>query len=366
MRILSVTVYFLGLIFSSFMMFLLVLCLLIEFMALRHLIFDGLHFLNIIQFTSQDLIGSEILDSFLLRVSSGKYSFMYYAFQGTMIFIGINVLVYITGVWKIFVKIVDGYSNYKIINPQDPIRQKLSAALAEIHNNASTKLNITLPDYNKFDFEIQDDNENIGFHITPTQVLRPTKKVLTYLQSHNKQDNDLFKAVLAHEIGHFVNKDTEINQFKIGIGMVSLLIRSTFHKLSPRKWRDMAFMAGGGMLDGGCFGLILAFPLLMIALFLWLAMLPGIICLWFDEKFNYYVITPLINLTSRGQEYRADAFATKLGYGQGLLDLFDALDKFYGNNAGGFSWQRFFQDSHPTNYARTKNIVHLMNKMGNP
>lgn len=367
MKIISAGLYLLNMVFSSFILYMLVFCLFFETTQLKILIVEILNFLHIVDYHANDVGLIHSSNDLILKVVSGKYSFIYYALYGTMIFIGINMLIYITGLWKVISKIIDGYSNYEIIRPNDPRNQKLFQVLDEIKTNAQSKLNIDLPDYHQFQFEIQKDDESINFHITPTQILRPTKKTLSYLESNNKRDNDIFKAIVAHEIGHFVNKDTELNQFQKGTNMLIFCIESIFHKISPKSLNKKIFMIGANLSSaGGCLGLLIASPFLLIALFLWLVLLPGVICVWINEKVTNYVFQPLKNLTGRGQEYNADSFAVKIGYGQGLFDLFTELDKTNGTTSNGFTWARFFRDSHPTSYARQKRVNELMNKLGNP
>ncbi len=366
MKFISALLYLLNMVFTSFILYVLVMCLFFETTQVKILILEILNFVHVINYHAEDVAFVSWSGHAIMRAVCGKYAFMYYALQGTLIFMVINMFIYITGIWKAISKLFDGYQNYEIISGNDPVKNKLFQVLDEIRDSAKAKLDIDLPDYHKFTFEKEKDSEGINFHITPTQVLRPTNKTLRWLTSSSPRENDIFKAVVAHEIGHFVNKDTELLQFQSGTNMLASSIKYIFEKISPKKLQNWMLKQGADIgSSAGCFGLIISLPFLLIALFLWIVFIPGVICLKVDELVSKYFFNPLITLTGRGQEYKADAFAVKIGYGQGLFDLFPELDKCHGSSSGrGFSWSRFFNDTHPTNYSRQKKINELMTKLG--
>jgi len=64
-----------------------------------------------------------------------------------------------------------------------------------------------------------------------------------------------------------------------------------------------------------------------------------------------------IKANSRANEYKADEYAYKLGYGEGLISALYKLSDMNGNDSGGlFSW---LSDSHPHLYARIERLESL-------
>lgn len=125
------------------------------------------------------------------------------------------------------------------------------------------------------------------------------------------------KAVLAHEFGHLANKDTDFILF-ITIGNLFVTVGFTI-----ARWIFLAF--------GFMFGFInRSLGQILVVLFVDFILL-GLMKLW--TKLG----TLLVMKTSRDNEYKADEFAHKLGYGNELIDVIDSFNGASGSSKGLFA-----------------------------
>lgn len=152
------------------------------------------------------------------------------------------------------------------------------------------------------------------------------------------------EAALAHEFGHLAHKDTDlilvvavgnliVTGFILGIRIVIELVH--------------IFIALIGIMIGGGEGLITIaanalYRLLMIAI------VAGLTWLWTK------IGVVLVMKSSRANEFEADAFAYKLGYGNELCALIDSFDS--SNTKGLFA---NLASSHPDKHARIARLQEM-------
>lgn len=144
-------------------------------------------------------------------------------------------------------------------------------------------------------------------------------------------DSEYIKGVLAHELGHILNGDSDL---KLGINVSNsiLTIFLTVFSLIANFIIGIFQYSKNGILSliGTILNVIL--NIILIGLFkLWT--LLGVLC---------------INWTSRKQEYLADSFAKEIGYGENLAAFLYALD---GNAPKTSKFSLMFQ-THPDTPAR--------------
>ena len=118
---------------------------------------------------------------------------------------------------------------------------------------------------------------------------------------------DELKAIISHEIGHIANKDTITSLYLlVGEGFFSIVI--LFVKLFVNLLEIVTY----SLTRNGFLRFIASF-------------------LRFLFQIALYVFTFLINfitaISNRGSEFRADAYAHKLGYGQEMTDALYLLEK---------------------------------------
>lgn len=121
--------------------------------------------------------------------------------------------------------------------------------------------------------------------------------------------DDKIKAVLAHEFGHLSNKDTDFILF-ITIGNLFVTIGFTI-----ARWIFLTI----GIIIGIFNRSIGQIAITLLVDFI----LLGLMKLW--TKLGSYLVLK----TSRDNEYKADEFAHKIGYGNALIDV---IDSFNGKN----------------------------------
>jgi len=118
---------------------------------------------------------------------------------------------------------------------------------------------------------------------------------------------DELKAIISHEIGHIVNMDTIASLYLlIGAGLFSvyMIITKFIINLVERLSYSMS--------RGGFFKVIVSFVLYSFQILLLIFML---------------VMNLLTAKNSRANEYRADEFTNKLGYGQEMIEALYLLEK---------------------------------------
>ena len=203
--------------------------------------------------------------------------------------------------------------------------------------------NILLPLFNELceksgknpaDFNLYVNSENVynAFAFGENNICMD-EKTLTL-------NNDMIKAILAHELGHLHYKDTVHSNYGYLISTTGVLALKGFY------------------FTARLFFLVAVIP---IPLFNWVMVMMGYVFAFSGKILEFVLVVPLwlVNMfSSRQNEYRADRFAVELGAGKGLEEFFGLLTKLYGNI--GFFEQ--FRSSHPKTSKRLKSIRKLMEK----
>lgn len=132
----------------------------------------------------------------------------------------------------------------------------------------------------------------------------------------------MIKATFAHELGHISHKDTNLflvisvgNLIVTGIVLIGKILMTIFS----------VFLTIGGFLRGGSEGLLISATSWFLNL-IFVVMIAGLSKLW------TMLGILLVNKSSRENEFEADAFAARLGYGD---DLCDVLGSIGGGNLKG-------------------------------
>jgi heat shock protein HtpX len=159
---------------------------------------------------------------------------------------------------------------------------------------------------------------------------------------YEKFDDDQICAVLAHEMGHLHNKDSRKLAVTVGLSYFTLLfgILSFFAYGFLRGLTSVSSRSGNEIfrLAGFMFGAILI-PL-------------AFLFLGFFKLGNGLFTLGLLAI-GRKQEFKADNFACKAGYGQSLLDFFDLIKNYeYEDNSLFAKIQR----THPSIMLRIDNV----------
>lgn len=149
--------------------------------------------------------------------------------------------------------------------------------------------------------------------------------------------DDLIMGIIAHEMGHIANRHTEI---QVLIGGANLLISGFIFMLKVVSWIIAGiagiFTLGSRRLSTGClFGLIGGFSLLIT--YGWIKFC-NLFLMW----------------SARQNEYVADEYAYKIGFGKELATV---LDRFHNQNVRGII--RALETTHPSTDERIARLQML-------
>lgn len=151
-------------------------------------------------------------------------------------------------------------------------------------------------------------------------------------------DRDEVRGVLAHEIGHLVHRDT-----------IWGLLRFAAASVGQTAIQFLSLIASG-------FAFLALIPLFGF-LFIWMSLFVNAII--YGLKFILQIPASLLALCgSRQNEYDADAFAVKLGFGPGLYRALLVLSNGATDN---MTLSQRLQSTHPVTRDRLKRIVEIMN-----
>ena len=160
-------------------------------------------------------------------------------------------------------------------------------------------------------------------------IMRPLLQVL---------DRDEVRGVLAHEIGHLVHRDT-----------IWGLLRFAAASVGQTAIQFLSLIASG-------FAFLALIPLFGF-LFIWMSLFINAII--YGLQFILRIPASLLALCgSRQNEYDADAFAVKLGFGRGLYRALLVLSNGATDN---MTLSQRLQSTHPVTRDRLKRIVEIMN-----
>ncbi|WP_442596649.1 zinc metalloprotease HtpX [Neobacillus sp. D3-1R] len=167
------------------------------------------------------------------------------------------------------------------------------------------------------------------------------RKTICLTKGFLEYDDEEIKATLAHEFGHLSNKDTDL----ILVVTVGNLIVSLLFILYRFFFLIAAAFVGGA--TKGLGGFVVSFFVDLI--------LVGMMWLW--TKLG----TALVMHSSRQNEYQADAFAFKAGYGHKLIKVLDSFNEFEGIHTKGL-WANLMS-SHPEPDIRIAKLQELMDQL---
>lgn len=168
------------------------------------------------------------------------------------------------------------------------------------------------------------------------------RKTVCVTKGMMEKPADQIKAALAHEFGHLAHKDTDLILL-ITIGNLFVTIIVTMVKLMLLMIHVMLYIFSRS--EEGLIALFFTF----------LSMISVDLMMWIWTKIG----TLLVMKSSRNNEYEADEFAFRLGYGIALLDLFDTF-----GHSGAKGLFATLESSHPDTEDRIARIEDLMDLAG--
>ena len=125
-------------------------------------------------------------------------------------------------------------------------------------------------------------------------------------------NDDELAAVIAHEFGHLHHGDSHRLGIALGVSLFSLLIAAVSGFIATF-CGALVKNAGKGKELGALFFIFSIVPAILAAMF------------WLFVKMGNGVLRLITLFVGRKQEYAADAFAVKIGYGAGLLSYLDKI-----------------------------------------
>jgi STE24 endopeptidase len=158
----------------------------------------------------------------------------------------------------------------------------------------------------------------------------PKKRIVLYDTLQDQMTNDEIVAVLAHEFGHYKNRDTFKNMI---ISIVTIAVNLFIFSL----------LVGNPDLPAALGGTAPSFILALVAFSLLLSPID-------------IVLSPLGSAISRRAEYRADAFAASHGHGEALISGLKKLAAHALSNLTPHPLVVWYSYSHPTLAQRIRAI----------
>lgn len=203
--------------------------------------------------------------------------------------------------------------------------------ISEVYSRAK-KENPELADDIKF-YYLEDDSVNA--------FAAGRKTICIHTGTLQRHDDETIKAVLAHEFGHIAHHDTDLLLF-VNVG--NLIINMFFVLCS--------IGVGVMHLIGSIFAIFTAdddggLAYFFIQLSSWFSQLALGVAQLVWVRFGQIMLAK----ASRNQEFEADIFAAKLGYGIPLCELFDT----WGNDTPKDLFEGMFRD-HPSSPERIENL----------
>lgn len=160
------------------------------------------------------------------------------------------------------------------------------------------------------------------------------RRVVLYDTLLNSLDNDEIVAVLAHEIGHFKRKHLWKN---FCLGAVQMALMLYFFNLLAHSSSISVALGFSGATEPVFHLNLIAFGFLFSPI--------------------QHILGIGMNLISRRMEYQADDYATKQGFGNGLVIALKKLSKANYSNLTPHPTYVFVNYSHPTLLQRVRNIL---------
>ena len=217
------------------------------------------------------------------------------------------------------------------LNKNPGLEAAIMPLIDEVYSRAR-KENKELTDDIKF-YYLEDDSVN-AFAVG-------RKTICIHTGTLRRHDDETIKAVLAHEFGHIAHHDTDLMLF-VNVG--NLIINIFFILCS--------FGVGMMHLIGSIFAIFTSdddggLAYFFVQLSTWLSQVALGVAQLVWVRFGQVMLAK----ASRNQEFEADIFAAKLGYGIPLCELFDA----WGNDTPKDLFEGMFRD-HPSSPERIENL----------
>ena len=192
---------------------------------------------------------------------------------------------------------------------------------------------------------------------TGTRTIAVTKGVLA-----GASDDEL-KGLLAHELGHLMSYDTIVGSAYWTAGYLPSIVRWVYRRIAAivlSGFRQRVLVqTNQGVMKAGRFNLWsgIVWLVIVVAIFYFLHILQVIVAIVF-----FVVIFGILNVIfrwltlvlARFSEYRQDAFAARLGFGQGLRDMLEKLT--YQGNPPVNLYFIVFHSTHPIIYNRIRRL----------
>ena len=214
-------------------------------------------------------------------------------------------------------------------NPE--LEAELMPLINEVYDRAK-EINPELPTDIRF-FYLEDESINA--------FAAGRKTICLHSGTANMQDKKRIKAVLAHEFGHIANHDTDLGLF-VHVGNLIINAFFIFWGIGVTMTRIIGTLVAifTSDDDGGFAGLMMR-----------LSALLSQVALIVIQKIWYRFGGLMIAKTKRNQEFEADIFSAKLGYGVPLCELFDT----WGDDTPKDVYEGLFLD-HPSSPERIENL----------
>lgn len=214
-------------------------------------------------------------------------------------------------------------------NPE--LEAELMPLINEVYDRAK-EINPELPTDIRF-FYLEDESINA--------FAAGRKTICLHSGTANMQDKKRIKAVLAHEFGHIANHDTDLGLF-VHVGNLIINAFFIFWGIGVTMTRIIGTLVAifTSDDDGGFAGLMMH-----------LSALLSQVALIVIQKIWYRFGGLMIAKTKRNQEFEADIFSAKLGYGVPLCELFDT----WGDDTPKDVYEGLFLD-HPSSPERIENL----------
>lgn len=293
------------------------------------------------------------LDSYLNLVLSDKQTFLIEMFTKSGYIAISSICFFLFGGWSLFLKLTIYFNSRKHLGREQEsklfILEQLSEVIKSINKTYTAKLNIS--DFNVKLIDFKD----------PNMWVYPNKTIVITTGFINKYgaDKNVVRGVLAHEVGHVINKDLLVNALSLSSNLVNMVLILGYSKVKNgvlTKVKDIFSVILGVtnaikilMPIGFLFaGLYLSIVMTLLYIFI-----PLIFLMFAYVFFVTLIILPIDMSFSRSAEYKADRVAARSGFSKGLLDFLYNDLKTRPQSYGFSAW---IKSTHPVSFKRIDRI----------
>lgn len=283
---------------------------------------------RVIHWMPSKIYGVETIDSLFALVHSKNVSLKMFLVYSSSLILLITTFFYMVGGWKILLWIIVKFNSRKSLNRESEMYNKLVSNLSIVIKQSNYRLRTALS-VSDFSIRLFDSNISNAWVFANKVIV-----VTTGFMKQYGDNDDTIRGVLAHELGHVLNGDLDINTLSMTSNVLNMVLVVGYSKVKTGLIDKLQFaysiiertvMLYKFLLPIGFFFTGLYFSLMLMILII---TLPLVVLLIMYALVSVLFVFPIDMAISRKAEYKADKIAANLGFSNGLLNfLYDDLSE---------------------------------------